>query len=354
MSLPRSRYQTTANRELFAQRMLDGIRRIPGVGAATQAFMAPPHYRQTPSPLQIEGRPSSGATPPTVLMFNNVQPDYFRTVGIRLLRGRTFTPADMRSGDAVIINEAMAREYWPGQRAVGKRFRNRPSTPSGNAPWETVVGVVSDVAGQGLTRDMYAPQIYTPYREAAVPIFIGAVPSLLFLVRSTSDPAPVIAAIRQVSHSLDPAVAIPAVNLTETQLARSIAGPRFNMALLTAFAVLAVALAAVGLAAVIGYAVTERTHEIGIRMALGARDVNVLGLVVTQGMRAAVAGVALGVLGALAATRLLSAMLYGVEPRDPATFVGVTVLLLLVALAATWLPARRATRVDPIIALRGE
>jgi putative ABC transport system permease protein len=348
MSLPRARYQTAANRELFAERMLDGIRRTPGVRAATQAYIAPPNYSATAG-IQIQGRTLSDADQHGLFAFNHVQPDYFRTLGIRLLYGRTFTAAELRSGNVVIVNQAMARHFWPGERAIGKQLRDNPG-----GPWSTVVGVVADAAAGGLMRGAHAPELYWPYRAATAPFTLGTPPGLVFIVRSTSEPAPVIAAIRQASHSLDPAVAIPEVSLTETQLARSIAGPRFNMALLTAFAVLAVALAAVGLAAVIGYAVTERTHEIGIRMALGARDVNVLGLVVTQGMRAAVAGVALGVLGALAATRLLSTMLYGVEPRDPVTFVGVTALLLLVALVATWLPARRATRVDPIIALRGD
>ncbi|HEX5419420.1 MAG TPA: FtsX-like permease family protein, partial [Gammaproteobacteria bacterium] len=172
--------------------------------------------------------------------------------------------------------------------------------------------------------------------------------------RSMSDPAPVIAAIRRETRELDPAVAIAQLSLIETALAGTLAAPRFNMVLLTAFAVLALVLAGVGLAAVIGYAVAERTHEIGIRMALGAEEGNVLRLVVKQGMRAAVIGVALGMLGALLATQLLSDMLYGVAPLDPLSFAGAAALLLLVALVASWLAARRATRVNPIVALRAE
>ena len=349
MSLPRSRYQTPASRELFGQQVLDAIRHTPGVAAATQSFVAPPKYTQESSQLQIQDRALSDADQRMVFAFDDVKPDYFRTVGIRFLRGRTFTRAEMESGNAVIINQAMARRLWPDGQAIGKQLRQHPGVP-----WATVVGVVADIAGQGLTRDLHAPQVYEPYIEARVPFFMGMPPGLVFIVRSQSDPARVIDAIRRLTHSLDADVAIPKVSLIESQLARSMAAPRFNMALLMAFAVLALVLASVGLAAVIGYAVTERTHEIGIRMALGAREATVLRLVVKQGMRAAIAGLVVGVLGALAVTQWLSSLLYGIAPRDPVTFVGVAVLLLAVTLAASWFPARRATRVDPIIALRGE
>ncbi|HEX5438424.1 MAG TPA: FtsX-like permease family protein, partial [Gemmatimonadaceae bacterium] len=216
-------------------------------------------------------------------------------------------------------------------------------------------GVVSGiVARDGLMGASGAMQVYMPYREQDAWQIPNLPPRLQFVVRSATDPATVIPAIRRLSRSIDPQAAVREITFAEKQLSESIAGPRFNMALLTAFAVLAVALAAIGLAAVIGYAVTERTHEIGIRMALGAREGNVLRLVVMQGMRAALAGVVLGLLGAVAATRLLASMLYGVHARDPATFVGVTLLLVGIAFLASWLPARRAARVDPVIALRGE
>ncbi|HEX5436782.1 MAG TPA: ABC transporter permease, partial [Gemmatimonadaceae bacterium] len=278
LSLPRSRYQTSSSRELFARQMLDGIHGTPGVAAATQAYAAPPNFSAT-SGIQIQGRTLSAADQHGFFVFNSVQSDYFRTLGIPVLHGHTFTAAEMRSGNPVIINEALARHCWPGESAIGHQLRSNPG-----GPWATVVGVAADAASGGLTRDLHAPELYWPYRAATAPFTLGMPPGLVFIVRSTSDPAQVIAAIRQLTRSLDPDVAIPRVDLTTTQLARSMAGPRFNMALLTAFAVLALALAAIGLAAVIGYAVTERTHEIGIRMALGAREGNVLRLVVMQGM----------------------------------------------------------------------
>jgi putative ABC transport system permease protein len=179
-------------------------------------------------------------------------------------------------------------------------------------------------------------------------------PTLSLVVRAAEDPAIAIAAFRAAVQALDAEVAVTNVLLTETALANTIAGPRFNMALLTAFAIIALVLAAIGLAAVIGYEVTERTHEIGIRMALGARTDSVRRFAMKHGLTPAFIGVVVGVIGALAATRLAASMLYGVAPRDPLTFVGVVTLLVLIALGAAWLPARRATRVDPMIALRSE
>jgi len=349
MTLPPSRYGQPASRELFARRVLDGVRATPGVVSATQAFAAPPDYGASIGGVQIQGREQGDADQRVPLSLDQVQPDYFRTIGLPLVEGRTFTDAEMRMGDVVIVNEALARRFWPTGSAIGRQLRT-----SGRSPWKTIVGVVGDVAAYGLMDDPHFPQLYEPYRESNALRLLGAPPQLHFIVRATSDPAPVIAATRRLTRALDPNVAVSRVELVESRLADSISGPRFNMVLLTAFAVLALALAALGLAAVIGYAVTERTHEIGIRMALGARETNVLRLVFTQGMRAAVPGVVLGVLGALAATRLLSSMLYGVAPRDALTFIAVAILLLMVAFLASWVPARRATRVDPIDALRAE
>ena len=218
--------------------------------------------------------------------------------------------------------------------------------------WRTVIGVVSNIAASPtLKLDLW--QFYTPYKQER--LFPGAgPPTLTLIVRAAGDPAVAMAALRSAARELDPEIAIPSVQLTETALAGMFEGPRFNMALLTAFAVIGLVLAAVGLAAVIGYEVTERTHEFGIRMALGARTENVRRLAMRHGLVPAFVGLALGVIGAFAATRLAASMLYGITPRDPPTFVGVVTLLVLVAVGAAWLPARRATRVDPIVALRAE
>jgi putative ABC transport system permease protein len=183
---------------------------------------------------------------------------------------------------------------------------------------------------------------------------IGAPPTVVLIVRAAGDPAVAIAALRTAVRELDPEIAIPNLVLTETALAGSIDGPRFNMALMAAFALIGLVLSGVGLAAVIGYEVTERTHEIGIRMALGARTENVRRLAMRHGLTPALAGVGIGVVGALGATQLAASLLYGVTPRDPLTFAAVVALLAAVAVGASWLPARRATRVEPIIALRAE
>jgi putative ABC transport system permease protein len=194
---------------------------------------------------------------------------------------------------------------------------------------------------------------YLPIRETRLPPGAGA-PSMTLILRAAGDAAVAMASLRAAVRELDPEIAIPNVVLTETALAGSIETPRFNMALLIAFAVIALALAAVGLAAVIGYEITERTHEFGIRMALGARTQNVRRLAMRHGLTPAFVGVVVGAIGALGATQLATSLLYGVRPRDPLTFVGVVALLVLVAVGAAWLAARRATRVDPIVALRAE
>ena len=199
-----------------------------------------------------------------------------------------------------------------------------------------------------------APQFYLPYGAERAPMTAGAPPSILLIARAAGDPAVAMASVRSAARALDPEIAIPNVLLTETAFAATIDGPRFNMVLLAGFAVVALLLAAVGLAAVIGYEVTERTHEFGIRMALGARTDSVRRLAMQHGLKPAFIGVVVGVAGALAATQLAASLLFGVAPRDPLTFAGVVALLVLVAFGASWLPARRATRVDPITALRAE
>jgi len=244
----------------------------------------------------------------------------------------------------VIVNRAFAERFWPGGNAVGAEIRLRG--------WLTVVGVVDNVISGGLMARRDAPQFYLPFVD--VPGLVGSTPSIALVVRAAGDSADVIASVRGAIQALDPEIAISNLLRTDTALANSIDGPRFNMALLIAFAAIALVLAAVGLAAVIGYEVTERTHEIGIRMALGARTENVRRLAMKHGLSPAFVGVAAGVLFALVATQLAARLLYGVQPRDPLTFLGVVMLLTLVALGASWLPAQRASLVDPITALRAD
>jgi len=278
-------------------------------------------------------------------VINYTRPEYFSVLRVPLIEGRTFTADEARSQAAVIINRAAAEHFWPDGGAIGGEIKFGQN-------WTTVVGVVDNVVFGSLARGRDTPQFYRPFQTEQG--FFSAVLTMVLVVRAAEDPAIAIAAARDAVRALDPEVAVSSVLMTETALANTIAAPRFNMALLTAFALIALALAAVGLAAVIGYEVTERTHEIGIRMALGARTENVRRLAMRHGLTPAFIGLGLGVIGAFAATRLAASLLYGITPRDPLTFVGVVALLVLVALGASWLPARRATRVDPMIALRAE
>jgi putative ABC transport system permease protein len=350
LALPRGRYQTPASREAFAEQLLDRVDHLPSVAAITQSYVPATVSMSMPGLfLEIPGVTLSDADKQLPLGFNFVRSNYFATLGIRMREGRTYTDDEVRSGAAVVINRAAAQRFWPQGNAVGSRLKRR-----GN--WETVVGVVDDVVTGGLLQPPEGPRFFAAYQSERVPGANGSSPppNLVLIARAVGDPSVAIAALRAEVSALDREVAIPTLAMVETQLAVTIAAPRFNMVLLTAFAVIALVLAGVGLAAVIGYEVTERTHEFGIRMALGARTENVRRLAMRHGLTPAFVGVVLGVGGALAATQLATSLLYGVAPRDPLTFVGVVALLLLVALGASWLPARRATRVHPITALRAE
>ncbi len=347
LTLPRGRYAQPASRDVLAEQLLDSVRAMPGVAAVTQAHVAPPLYMLSSGNLEIRGVTLSEAEANTARAFNYIRPDFFSTLGIRVLEGRTFTADELRSGAAFIVNRAAAQHFWPEGDALGAEMNW--GRYLGN-----VVGIVDDVASGGAVRGKEEPQFYVPYQADRAPTTAGWPPSIVLIVRAAGDPAVAMASLRAATRALDPEIAIPNVVLTETGLARTIDGPRFNMALLTAFAVIALLLAAVGLAAVIGYEITERTHEIGVRMALGARTENVRRLAMRHGLTPAFIGVGLGVIGALGATQLAANLLYGVAPRDPLTFVSVVALLVLVALGASWLPARRATRVDPIVALRAD
>jgi putative ABC transport system permease protein len=346
LTMPRGRYQEAASRETLLEQLFERLRSSPGVAAVTQALVAPPNFMtMLGNEFEIRGATVSEADVQAPKPANSVRPDYFSTLGIRVLEGRTFTADEMRNGGVMLVSEAAARHFWPDGNVLGAEVK-------WGADWRTVVGVTGNVMpSPTLQRDLQ--QFYLPAKESPLSPGFGP-PTFTLIVRAGGEPAVAMAALRAVTRELDPEIAIPSVLLMDTALANTIAGPRFNMGLLIAFAVIGLALAAVGLAAVIGYEVTERTHEFGIRMALGAGAENVRRLALRHGLTPAFVGVVLGVGAALAATKLAASMLYGVQPRDPLTFVGVVALLVLVAFGASWLPARRATRVDPIVALRAD
>src|SRR2546426_185515 len=265
-------------------------------------------------------------------------------MGIRLRNGRTFTSQDARpAAGVVIVTEAFEKHHFPGQSAVGKRIRLRSSA---EAPWLTVVGVVSDVRQGGWAKDV-VPEVYSPELD-------DAGDALSFVIRVAGEPDHLISAVRAVMAEVEPNQSLHNLMTMEQRLADTTTSRRLNTALLGSFAAVALLLAAVGIYGVMSYAVTQRRREIGVRMALGAQKSDVLGLVIGGGLRLALAGVVIGMIGALALTHYLSSLLYSVKATDPLTFVSVAVALTGVALLACWVPARRAARGDPMEALRYE
>jgi putative ABC transport system permease protein len=279
-----------------------------------------------------------------------VSPDYFKTIGIALDKGRALTDQDREGTPFVaVINETMARTFFAGQDPIGRRIKlGGLEAPF---PWLSIVGVVGDVRHNGLETEAKL-QMYVPYQQPPLPDF--NVTSMFLAVRTSAEPSTLVAAVRREVAVLDKDQPVADIKTMNERLDESSAPRRFNMLLLAIFAALALMLAAVGIYGVMSYSVTQRTHEIGVRVALGARSGDVLKLIVGQGMLLALIGVGLGLAGAFALTRLMTSLLFGVSPSDPLTFVCVALVLSAVALFACLIPARRATRVDPMVALRYE
>jgi predicted permease len=277
-----------------------------------------------------------------------VTPGYFETLGMRLLQGRDFAPADLnKNAPAVaVVSESFARMYIPGN-PLGKRFSITDDKKLKLHEWKEIVGVVNDTRDRAVKEFFDAPAYYTPMNPG-----IGNQGE--FILRTSTNPLPMAVAVQQIVWSVDKEATIENLETLDQMVAKSAAEPKFQTALLASFGVLALLLAVIGIYGVISYSVVQRTHEIGVRMALGARPGDVMRLVVGQGARLALVGIVLGIAGALGVTRFLQSMLFEVKPTDPLTFTGVAVLLLLVALLACYIPARRAMRVDPMVALRYE
>jgi len=341
--LPPSKYPEPRRQAQFFYEVMERIASLPGVECAGAADSAPMLTNDT-GPVSIEGHPVVRDEEKIETERPKITPDYFRAMGIPLSRGRTFTWADNESSlPMAIINEAAARQYWPSEDAMGKRVK----LEDGSAPvWRQIVGIVGDVREDGLVK-AGRPEVYAPLLQAPVPY-------MALIVRTRTQPAALTAAVRQAVMAVDKDQPLFQVETMQQVVDDSVAGRRFQMALLAVFAALALGLAAIGIYGLISYTVNQRTHEIGIRMALGAKREDVLHLVVRQGMMLAIAGVVVGTVGALLLTRFLSGMLYGVGVNDPTTLLSVATLLIGVAALASYIPARRATRVDPMVALRYE
>jgi putative ABC transport system permease protein len=339
----------------FFKNLLPAVQSLPGVTAvgAVDGGGLPP-IGGSGQDFLIENRPIPPMSDWPDGSVRVVSPDYFRATGIRLARGRFLTDADNETAPRVaVINERLARDYWPGRDPIGSRVRfpglaiKFPELPD-EPRWLTIVGVVKDVKNRG-PQVPAIEEIYISYQQP--PAFYT--PRAL-VVRSAGDPAALTPAIRRLVQALDPNQPISQVRTLDEIVALAEAGRRFPMLLLGLFAALALLLAGIGIYGVMSYSITQRTHEIGIRMALGARSRDVVASTLAEAMRLAVIGVALGLAGSLALTRLVSGLLFGVGARDPLTLLTVSLLLLAIAMAAVLIPARRASRVDPIVTLRYE
>jgi putative ABC transport system permease protein len=292
--------------------------------------------------LTVEGRDVSSDRS-TAVERSSVSPDYFHLLGIPLLRGRLFNELDNDNAPQVaVVNQAMAQTYWPNEDPLGKRFK----AAKADAPWIMVVGVIANARTQSLAQAA-VPQIY-------LDIYQTGAKRLAILLRGRLDTAAIADEVREQVQSLDPTLPVSGAQTLNETVSVSLAQRRFSMEMVSLFALTALLLAGLGIYGVISYLVSERTHEIGIRLALGADRRNILRMVLRQGLGLAIAGAAVGLVGAVVLSHLMTGLLYGVRPTDPLTFAGVAVLLIIVALFACYIPARRAIRVDPLVALRYE
>ncbi|HEX3554071.1 MAG TPA: ABC transporter permease [Thermoanaerobaculia bacterium] len=344
--LPESKYDSAARLTGFFDSVIERLRALPGVAAVGGVSSLPLRGDENIVFVFVEGRPLPEPGKEPLADRRSATPGYFPALGIPLLQGRLFDQRDAAKAPPVaLIDEVMARAYWPGADPLGKRFNlRRPG--QGEPSWITVIGVVRNVRHSGLRIDA-RPQFYLPLTQSPRS-------ALSLVVRTKGDPKDLFGDVRRAVYATDPDQPIEKLATMEQVISQSVAGQRFNMVLLGAFAALALALAAVGIYGITSYSVAQRTREMGLRMALGAQASTVLWMVLKEAGALAAVGLAAGLALALGATRVMASLLFGVPATDPATFAAVALALGAVALAAAWLPGRRATRVDPMVALRAE
>ncbi len=347
IDLPNAKYSEDRRQAEFFRRLLEQARAIPGVESAGLVTSLPFSGSRGTSSFGIDDRPTPLVDRPSADR-HQVSPGYFTAMGIPQRAGRDFTDADdMARQGVVIINEAAARRFWPNENPLGKRITigmGREAKLYGKEVSREIIGVVGNVKHEQL-RDDFQPELY-------VPAWHLPTPNMFLIVRGKAPAESLISGIRRAVQAIDPEQPIRRAQLLETAIARTIAPQRLLASLLGLFAGLALMLAMIGIYGVMSYSVAQRTQEIGVRMALGAESKDVLKLIVRQGMTLALIGVGVGLPVAVAATRLMKGLLFGVTPNDPLTFVGIASLLIVVALLACWIPARRAMKVDPLTALR--
>jgi putative ABC transport system permease protein len=341
IDLPREKYNLPEKAASFWEQLNEHVAALPGVEAVGMNTELPLSGQPNDTPFTVEGRPPVQPNQQFGADFRRVNQDYLRSLRIPVKRGRNFTAQEVRQGaHVVLISEALVDGVFPGEDPLGQRLL---LGPNGKTPFE-IIGIVGDIRHRTLEADPFAT-MYLP------------VPGMQWnnlTIRVAGNPLSLAAAVRKEVQAIDPNQPIAAVRTMEQVVAESVGAPRYRTLLLGLFALVALLLAAIGIYGVISYAVAQRTHEIGIRMALGAQPRAVHRLVIGQGIRLAMVGVGAGLIGAFALTRLLAGLLFGVTATDPVTFTGVAVILAVIALLACWIPARRAARVDPMIALRHE
>jgi putative ABC transport system permease protein len=325
---------------------LPRLRALPGAEQLSAVFPLPFSGNGITTEFDIQGRTSDPASPTTADLAA-AGLDYFRTMHISLLRGREFQQADgLRGKSVAIVNQAFAKRYFPHEDPLGKRIKSDAQTSDTPAQMSTIIGVVADIKVESLREDP-KPLVFVPIAQLP----IGA---LSVVIRTQQSPGAMMSAVREQVHALEPGALVFRGKTLGQYLSVTLGQPRFSALLLTVFAALAMLLAMIGLYGAVAYAVSHRTNEIGIRMALGAVPGTVLGLVLGRGLFLALTGCAIGVPGAILLTRLMNSLLFGVSATDPVTFVGVVILMAGVAVVACYIPARRAMRVDPMVALRYE
>jgi len=346
VALPDARY-SSEKQARFYRELLSHVRELPGVQSASVILPLPLSGDRISISFQIDGRPVSPKDEPSADMFV-ADSNYFRTMGIPILKGRDFEDRDEhKSAPVIIVTDSFAREYFPGEDPIGKRIQPGISTwDDEKSTMREIVGIVGDVRNRALKTEpkpaYYLPQSQVPFNQVVV------------VAKTAGDPKSLVPSVTRAVRSMDAELPVFSVKTMDEYVTNSVAGPRFNTTLLSIFAAVALVLTIIGLYGVMSYSVAQRTNEIGIRMALGAEKHDVLKLIVKQGLTLVVIGLALGIGGALALTKLLTSLLFGITTKDPVTFVAIAALLSLVGLLACCVPALRATKVDPLVALRYE
>lgn len=346
LQLPEKKYGEKEQQAALQQQLVQRLVDIPGVQSAAAVNNLPFSGTELNNSVTIEGRPPVvNANERPRAFFRDISPNYFQAMGIPMRQGRPFADSDKKDAPAVvIINEAAARRFFPNEDPLGKRFKR--GRAESQFPWLMVVGIVGGVSHTTLGLPSQ-PEVYLPFQQSPDAI-------ITLVARTKSDPRGLAATVRREVSNVDKDLPVSNLKFMDEIVAGTVSQPRVYALLLGIFAILALVLAAIGIYGVISYSVTQRTHEIGIRMALGAQTRDVLALVIKQGMALALVGVFFGLLASLALTRVLSSQLYGISSTDPVTFTGISLLLMLVAIIACYIPALRATRLSPMIAVRYE